>query len=72
MEITPKTSSNISHMSSQKNIAKYLTKLSYSFSKQKNKWVSYCCINKKRKHIGYFTTEQQAFEAREKYIKNKI
>lgn len=49
-------------------ISKYL---GVSFNKD-NSWKSYyyCRKIKKKKYIGYFKTELEAFEARENYIKN--
>jgi uncharacterized membrane protein len=33
-----------------------------NFNKQNNKWKSYIVINKKQKHLGYFETEDEAYE----------
>ena len=40
----------------------------YSWKKSANKFKSYININKKKKHLGYYTTEQ---EARNAYLKAK-
>lgn len=40
------------------------------FSNTRNRWMSNFTLNKKHKHIGVFKTEIEAYEAREKYIKN--
>ena len=39
-----------------------------SFYKASNKWKSQITINKKPKYLGYFSTELEAFECRQKYI----
>ena len=39
-----------------------------SFSKEKNKWEAYIQLNGKKKHIGYYATEEEAHEA---YLKEK-
>ncbi|MDK4214530.1 hypothetical protein QJ528_10690 [Staphylococcus warneri] len=44
----------------------------YCFDKRYNKWMAYININKKRKHLGYFPTEQQAIEARQKAVDEQI
>jgi hypothetical protein len=41
-----------------------------SFSNVYKKWIASFYLNKKRKTIGYFKTEIEAYEARENYIKN--
>ncbi len=38
----------------------------YCFSKQKNLYRSYIVVDGKQKHLGYFTTEEQAKEAYER------
>ena len=38
------------------------------FDKASNKWCSRITIDKKRKHLGYFLTEIEAFDCRKKYI----
>jgi hypothetical protein len=43
--------------------------LGIHFCKTEMKWRSIVPINEKRKTIGYFKTEQEAYEARENYIK---
>lgn len=42
-----------------------------SFFKRRNKWVAYVDENKKRTHLGYFLTEEEALNARDKYLKSK-
>jgi len=43
----------------------------YSFHKASNKWVVYISINKKRKHIGLYNTEEEAHKvAQESKIKH--
>lgn len=43
----------------------------YYFCKSKNKWVVQIYINKKQKHIGYYTTEEEAHKvAQESKIKH--
>ena len=37
-----------------------------SFNKRSNKWLSYIKINNKRKHLGCFNTEIEAYEAYQK------
>ena len=37
-----------------------------SWNKNKNKWVSYIKINGKKKHLGYFTSEEEAADAYQK------
>jgi hypothetical protein len=39
-----------------------------AFDKSKNKWGSYFNLNGKKKHIGYFLIEEEAYLARENYI----
>ena len=41
------------------------------FDKQRNKWCSQITIDKKRKFLGYFLNEIEAFECRKKYILDK-
>lgn len=41
----------------------------YQLSKNK-KWVAVVKISRKTKHVGFFKTEQEAYEARQKYIKD--
>jgi hypothetical protein len=41
------------------------------FDKATNKWCSKIQINKKRKNLGYFKTEIEASEFRQKYILDK-
>lgn len=41
------------------------------FNKEKRRWVSGIQINKKRKSLGYFDTEEEAFKARVDY-ENKL
>jgi hypothetical protein len=38
------------------------------FVKKETKWTAYMILNKKKKNIGHFKTEQEAYEAREEYI----
>lgn len=40
------------------------------FNKTSGKWRARIRINKKRKHIGYFTTEVEAYNAYQKALKN--
>jgi hypothetical protein len=40
-----------------------------SFMKSKNRWRAYTWIDGKHKHIGLFTTEQQAIDARAHFLK---
>jgi len=42
-----------------------------SFHKRDNKWFSKITIDKKLKYLGYFSTELEAFECRQKYILDK-
>ena len=39
-----------------------------SFHKASNKWLSQITIDKKQKNLGYFLTEIEAFDCRQKYI----
>jgi hypothetical protein len=39
-----------------------------NWNKNANKWVSYVFLNNKRKHIGIFQTEEEAYEERRKYL----
>ncbi len=41
-----------------------------SFDKKTKKWKAYDIKNRKSIHLGYFETELEAFESREKYLKN--
>lgn len=41
-----------------------------SFHKTNKKWQSSIQINGKKKHLGYFITEAEAFEARKKVLNN--
>jgi len=39
-----------------------------SFHKKRNKWMAYITINRKKKYLGYYDTEE---EAHEKYLEQK-
>ncbi len=60
---------DLSFMKSIKISSKYK---GVSFDKNRNKWVSYININKKRKHIGYFNTEIEAHKALQKALKEVL
>jgi hypothetical protein len=44
------------------------TFIGVSFDKASNKWKSQIQIDNKKKHLGYFLTEIEAFDCRQKYI----
>ena len=47
------------------------TFIGVSFYKPSNKWLSQIQIDKKKKHLGLFKTEIEAYEFRQKYILDK-
>ena len=59
---------NLRDVTHQQNHMNRTTAKGYSWKKSANKFKSYININKKRKHLGYYTTEQ---EARNAYLKAK-
>lgn len=58
--LTPQENTIKHHLSTNKS-SKYI---GVSWYKNTNKWVSYIRINGKIKNIGYFTTEEDAYNAR--------
>lgn len=40
------------------------------FDKSTNKWGAQWFVNKKTKHIGYYDTEQEAYDAQQQYLKD--
>lgn len=59
---------NLRDVTHQQNHMNRTTAKGYSWSKSKNKFIAYININKNTKHLGYYTTEQ---EARNAYLKAK-
>lgn len=53
-------------------ISRYKNSKGVRFRKDRNKWVAEIAINKKRKRLGHFNTEQQAIQARKKAVDEQI
>ena len=60
--------SNLRSVTHQQNQWNRTLAKGYYWNKDRNKWVSYIYLNKKRIHLGYFNTEE---EARQTYLKAK-
>jgi hypothetical protein len=59
---------NMNHSRRPNNKSGYI---GVSWYKQLKKWMAYCNVNGKRKHIGYFDDAEDAARARDKYAKKR-
>ena len=64
----------VTHLENNLNMDRVYNAKGYHWSKSRNKWRAYICINYKSKHLGYFDKEEDARNAYEqaKRVLNRL
>lgn len=53
-------------------ITSYINSKGYHYDKSRKKWAAYITIGRRKKYLGRYDTEQEAFEARKKAANEQI